>query len=164
MQVREPDEFTHFNEQGRAKMVNVGHKEISERKATAYSQITMKHHVWERVKNLDMEKGDVLTVAQVAGIMAAKRTSETIPMCHPLFLSGVNITFDFPEKGKISIQVEVETKGTTGVEMEALNGASAAALTIYDMCKALDKGMVIGPTYLLEKIGGKSGEYRRELE
>src|SRR5699024_9158539 len=112
----------------------------------------------------EIDKGDVLAVAQVAGIMAAKNTSQWIPMCHPLQLSGVNIHFDWEKNDQsyeLHIFVTVKTKGATGVEMEALTAASATALTIYDMCKAIDKGIVIGQTYLLSKSGGKSGDYER---
>src|SRR5699024_491822 len=117
--------------------------------------------IYEKIVTQSMAKGDVLAVAQVAGIMAAKKTSEWIPMCHPLSLKGIDITFDCHIKNDtytIVIQAFVKTKGSTGVEMEALTAASATALTIYDMCKALDKGMIIGETYLLEKKGGKSGD------
>lgn len=153
--------FTHLNQQGHARMVDVSEKETTKRTAVAYSQIAMKDDVWQKVKNQDIEKGDVLSVAQVAGIMAAKKTSDLIPMCHPLFLSGVDITFEYPETGVIAFYVKVKTTGRTGVEMEALSGASAVGLTIYDMCKALDQTMEIGPTYLVEKEGGRSGSFRR---
>ncbi len=114
-----------------------------------------------------IEKGDVLAVAQVAGVMAAKKTADLIPMCHPLMLKGVDIAFAWENDGeahKLVITATVKTKGSTGVEMEALTAASVCALTVYDMCKALDKGMVIGPTYLVEKTGGKSGHYRRKTD
>ncbi|HLR52517.1 MAG TPA: cyclic pyranopterin monophosphate synthase MoaC [Candidatus Avamphibacillus sp.] len=158
-------EFTHFNEQGRAHMVDISEKKDTERIALARSSIFVTKEIYEKISNNNIEKGDVLAVAQVAGIMAAKNTSDWIPMCHSLQLKGVNITFDWElEKDvyELVINVSVKTKGSTGVEMEALTAASATALTIYDMCKALDKGMVIGETYLLEKKGGKSGDYYRQ--
>ncbi|KAA6474029.1 cyclic pyranopterin monophosphate synthase MoaC [Bacillus swezeyi] len=159
------NEFTHFNEQGRAKMVDISEKGASVRTAVAISSVSMKRDVHEKIKNQEMGKGDVLAVAQVAGIMAAKQTSAIIPMCHPIALKGVDIAFQWEEKEQKSIlyiQSKVKTKGSTGVEMEALTSASVCALTVYDMCKAADKGMVIGPTCLAEKTGGKSGDYKRE--
>ena len=129
----------------------------------AASSITVNQEIYEAVTGHKVKKGDVLSVAQVAGIMAAKNTSQLIPMCHPLALTGVDITFQWEMDPYIlKIEATVKTKGVTGVEMEALTAASAAALTVYDMCKAIDKGMVIGPTYLLEKSGGKSGHFVRE--
>lgn len=154
--------LTHINEQGRAKMVDVTEKEVTSRTAVAASSISVNQEIYEAVTGHKVKKGDVLSVAQVAGIMAAKNTSQLIPMCHPLALTGVDITFQW-EKDPYILQIEatVKTKGVTGVEMEALTAASAAALTVYDMCKAIDKGMVIGSTYLLEKSGGKSGHFKR---
>lgn len=155
-------DFTHFNEQGRAKMVDISYKEASERTALARSSVYVTNEIYEKITNNSIKKGDVLAVAQVAGIMAAKKTSEWIPMCHPLSLKAVDISFDWQTEGdnpQLIIEVFVKTKGSTGVEMEALTAASATALTIYDMCKSIDKGMVIGNTYLLEKKGGKSGDY-----
>jgi cyclic pyranopterin phosphate synthase len=157
--------FTHFNDQGRAKMVDISLKKESTRIAVARSQVQMSHEVFEKIEEGKIGKGDVLAVAQVAGVMAAKNTSSIIPMCHPLSLTGVNVHFSGERQetvGVITIEVEVKTKGKTGVEMEALTAASATALTIYDMCKAMDKGMVIGPTYLETKTGGKSGDYTRD--
>jgi cyclic pyranopterin phosphate synthase len=157
--------FTHFNEQGRAKMVDISLKEETSRTAIALSQVQMSHEIFLKIEEGKIGKGDVLAVAQVAGVMAAKNTSNIIPMCHPLSLTGVDIRFEGEQRSEdalIKIEVEVKTKGKTGVEMEALTAASACALTIYDMCKAIDKGMVIGPTYLLQKTGGKSGEFQRE--
>jgi cyclic pyranopterin phosphate synthase len=156
--------FTHFNEQGRARMVDVSAKPDTERTALAYSQVQMPRYVLDQIKQGKVKKGDVLAVAQVAGVMAAKQTAQWIPMCHPLPLTAVDLTFELDEgegQGTVKIYVQVKTTGKTGVEMEALTAAQAAALTIYDMCKALDKSMVIGPTYLLEKTGGKSGDYKR---
>lgn len=154
-------DFTHINEQGRARMVDISGKERTNRTAVAFSRVRMREDAWEDVKAGRMRKGDVLAVAQVAGIMAAKKTADLIPMCHPLSLTGVDIRFEFPEPGVIDLFATVKTTGSTGVEMEALTAASVTALTIYDMCKALDKAIEIGPTRLLEKTGGKSGTYRR---
>ena len=158
-------EFTHFNEEGRAKMVDVSDKPETVRTALAHSSITVSEEIYLKITNHEMKKGDVLAVAQVAAVMAAKKTWDIIPMCHPLPLTGVNITFSW-EQGhnktyQLHIAVAVKTKGNTGVEMEALTAASACALTVYDMCKALDKGMIIGPTYLVEKTGGKNGDFIR---
>jgi cyclic pyranopterin phosphate synthase len=156
-------EFTHFNEQGRARMVDISEKGETVRTAVAHSSVQVNEEIYQKVTHKEMAKGDVLSVAQVAGIMAAKKTSDWIPMCHPLSLKGIDVSFEW-ETGEdyiLHIYVEVKTKGSTGVEMEALTAASATALTVYDMCKAVDKGMVIGPTYLLEKTGGKSGDYQR---
>lgn len=157
-------ELTHFNEQGRARMVDVSAKADTERTALAYSRVQMPLYVLEKIKEGSVHKGDVLAVAQVAGVMAAKQTANLIPMCHPLPLSAIDLSFNLKEEngeGVVEIYAQVKTTGKTGVEMEALTAAQGAALTIYDMCKALDKGMVIGPTYLIEKTGGKSGDYRR---
>ncbi|AOM84114.1 cyclic pyranopterin monophosphate synthase MoaC [Salisediminibacterium beveridgei] len=159
------DSFTHFNEQGRAKMVDISDKNETVRTAVAVSSVVVNNDIYEAVRQGAMKKGDVLAVAQVAGVMAAKNTAQIIPMCHPLSLSGVDIAFDWTEEKpshRLNIRVAVKTKGSTGVEMEALTSASATALTVYDMCKAVDKGMVIGETYLLEKTGGKSGDFKRE--
>lgn len=154
-------EFTHFNEQGRAKMVDISEKDVTKREAIATSMVKMQPSTLQQIKAGTIGKGDVLAVAQVAGIMAAKKTSDWIPMCHPLSLTGVNISFSDNELDELYIQVTVKTTGKTGVEMEALTAASAAALTIYDMCKALQKDMVIGPTQLMKKTGGIHGNYER---
>ncbi|SFB26299.1 MULTISPECIES: cyclic pyranopterin monophosphate synthase MoaC [unclassified Bacillus (in: firmicutes)] len=158
-------DFTHFNEEGRAKMVDVSDKPITTRTALAYSSIKVKKEIYEKITRQEMKKGDVLAVAQVAGVMAAKKTWDIIPMCHPLSLTGVDISFSWEEFSEeeyiLHISALVKTKGNTGVEMEALTAASACALTVYDMCKAVDKGMVIGPTYLMEKSGGKNGDFKR---
>lgn len=165
-QVNKLTNFTHFNEHGRAKMVDISDKKETARKAIARSSVQMKPIVYENIVQQKNKKGDVLAVAQVAGIMAAKQTSTIIPMCHPIPISGVNLNFDWihkeDESYELIIDAEVKTVGSTGVEMEALTAASVAALTVYDMCKAIDKGLVIGQTYLLEKTGGKSGDYKRE--
>ncbi len=158
-------EFTHFNDQGHAKMVDITSKTDTVRSATARSSIEVSEEIYQKIIHSKIEKGDVLAVAQVAGIMAAKRTPDLIPMCHPIPIKGVNLSFRWNQKGssyELIIEGEVKTKGSTGVEMEALTAVSACALTVYDMCKALDKGMIIGPTYLMEKTGGKSGDFHRE--
>lgn len=158
-------EFTHFNDEGRAKMVDVSEKPETFRTAVAISSITVSHEIYNKITNNEMKKGDVLAVAQVAGVMAAKKTWDIIPMCHPLSLTGINITFSWKtntDDCTLFIRAFVKTKGSTGVEMEALTAASICALTVYDMCKAVDKGMVIGETYLLEKTGGKSGDFVQE--
>lgn len=159
-------ELTHFNKQGRAKMVDVSEKNETVRTARATSAVLLNEAIYQQIKEGSNKKGDVFAVAQVAGIMAAKNTAQIIPMCHPLALSGVDIEFEWNVDRanahfEVVLYATVKTKGPTGVEMEALTAASAAALTIYDMCKAAGKEMVIGPTMLLEKTGGKSGDYTR---
>lgn len=156
-------EFSHFNDQGHGRMVDISEKNDTVRTAVAKTSVEVNQEIYDKVTNQQMAKGDVLSVAQVAGIMAAKKTSDWIPMCHPLSLKGIDITFDWEleDPPKLLIEVSVKTKGSTGVEMEALTAASATALTVYDMCKAVDKSMVIGPTFLEEKTGGKNGDYRR---
>ncbi|MFY4777369.1 cyclic pyranopterin monophosphate synthase MoaC [Metabacillus sp. RGM 3146] len=156
--------LTHFNEQGRAKMVDITSKDSTVRTAAAKSKVSMNRETFEKIKNQEIGKGDVLAVAQVAGIMAAKQTSNIIPMCHPIPIHGIDIAFEWEEKEDeffLNIVAEARTKGGTGIEMEALTSVSVCALTVYDMCKAIDKGMVIGPTYLQKKTGGKSGDYSR---
>ncbi len=155
-------QMTHFNDQGRAHMVDISEKKATSREATAETTVRMLATTLEQIKAGKIGKGDVLAVAQVAGIMAAKKTSEWIPMCHPIPLTGINIAFDDNGKDELYITGTVKTTGKTGVEMEALTAVSAAALTVYDMCKALQKDMAIGPTQLMTKTGGKSGDYRRE--
>lgn len=154
-------EFTHFNEAGKAHMVEVGDKDDTKRVAIARGRIRMKKETIDMVKEGLIKKGDVLSVAQVGGIMGAKKTSELIPMCHNIFLAGADIRFNVLEES-IEIESEVKTVGKTGVEMEALTAVSIAALTIYDMCKAVDKSMVIEDIKLIKKSGGKSGEYIRK--
>ncbi|WP_163102972.1 cyclic pyranopterin monophosphate synthase MoaC [Peribacillus alkalitolerans] len=152
-------DLTHFNESGRAKMVDVSNKPETVRIATAHSSILVNKEIYNKIANKEIKKGDVLAVAQVAGIMATKSTPTIIPMCHPIPIQGVDIEFNWNHENdgyRLIIEVTVKTKGSTGVEMEALTGATATALTVYDMCKALDKGMVIGPTFLLSKTGGVS--------
>lgn len=156
-------EFTHFNEQGRAKMVDVTDKQSTFRTARAEGFIQMNPATLKMIVDGRIPKGDVLAVAQVAGIMASKRTSDLIPMCHPIVITGVDIRFeDKSEPCGIRIGSEVRCKGETGVEMEALTAVSAAALTIYDMCKAVQKDMIISGVRLVSKTGGKSGEYKAE--
>ncbi|MGO5014997.1 cyclic pyranopterin monophosphate synthase MoaC [Niallia sp. Sow4_A1] len=158
-------EFTHFNQEGHAKMVDISEKSETARIAVALSSIKVSEEIYEKITKQEIKKGDVLAVAQVAGIMAAKKTADIIPMCHPIMLKGVDISFqweDDAEDFQLIISATVKTVGSTGVEMEALTAASVTALTIYDMCKSLDKGMVIGNTYLVEKSGGKNGDYKRE--
>lgn len=158
------NKFTHFNDQGRAKMVDISEKSDSVRTAIAVSSVQMNQEVYDKIVRQEIGKGDVLSVAQIAGIMAAKQTSTIIPMCHPIPLKGVDISFSWSndeENHELMIQAMVKTKGSTGVEMEALTSASICALTVYDMCKAIDKGMIIGPTYLMKKTGGKSGDFSR---
>ena len=153
--------FTHFNEQGRAHMVDVTDKAPTVRTATASGTVRMAPETAKAIRSGGVEKGDVLAVAQVAGILAAKNTAQTIPMCHPLPLTGVEIRFSWEEE-RLNILATARCKGETGVEMEALAAVSAAALTVYDMCKALQKDMEITDVRLLEKTGGKSGDWRRE--
>lgn len=154
-------ELTHLNRQGRARMVDVTEKAETFRTALAEGVVRMSAETLELVRTGGTPKGDVLAVAQVAGIMAAKRTYELIPMCHPIRLTGVDIRFAF-EENAIRIQAEAKCKGETGVEMEALTAVSAAALTIYDMCKAVQKDMEIDGVHLCRKTGGKSGDYEKE--
>ena len=157
-------ELTHFNQEGRAKMVDVGDKPQTLRTAIAHSSIQVNEEIYNKITSNEMKKGDVLAVAQVAGIMACKKTSDIIPMCHPIPLTGVDISFEWEvteDKFIIHIDATAKTIGNTGVEMEALTAASVTALTIYDMCKAIDKGMIIGQTYLLSKTGGKNGDFLR---
>lgn len=159
----EESKLTHINEQGRAKMVDVSHKDDSKRAAIASGSIYMKKETLERIKNGDIKKGDVLSVAQVGGIMGAKNTPNIIPMCHSIMLSGCDIKFNFDEENsKIDIIAESKTTGQTGVEMEALTAVSVAGLTIYDMCKAIDREMEISDIKLLKKTGGKSGVFIRK--
>ena len=153
--------FTHFNEEGKAKMVDVSDKQVTDRTAVAVGRISVSQDIIDSIQSGNMKKGDVLSVAQVAGIMGAKKTSEIIPMCHNIFISGADIGFQI---GKLEILIEatVKTSGQTGIEMEALTAVSIAALTIYDMCKAVDKNMVIHDVKLVKKTGGKSGTYERK--
>lgn len=154
-------DLTHVNEQGRAHMVDVSEKAVTARVARAAGKVYMAPSTLELVRTGGTRKGDVLAVAQVAAIMAAKRTSELVPMCHQMPLSGVDVSFELKDDG-IAIEVTAKCKGETGVEMEALTAVSAAALTIYDMCKSHQRDMVISDVRLLEKDGGRSGHFIRE--
>ncbi len=154
--------LTHFDEKGKPKMVDVGSKPETERRAVAGCRVYMRPETFQLILDKKIAKGDVLSVAQVAGIMAAKKTSELIPMCHPLNITSVEMSFN-PDKGKscIDIQAVVKVTGKTGVEMEALTAVAVAGLTVYDMCKAVDKDMTVADIRLMEKSGGKSGAYKR---
>ncbi|QSQ09349.1 Cyclic pyranopterin monophosphate synthase [Koleobacter methoxysyntrophicus] len=155
-------EFTHFNENGRAKMVDVSEKPDTLREAAAAGRVFMKAETLKLIEQGAVKKGDVLAVAQVAGVMAAKKTGHLIPMCHPLFLTGIDLNFNIDrERFCIEVEAVVRTLGKTGVEMEALTAVSAACLTIYDMCKSVDREMVISDIRLMKKSGGKSGEFVR---
>lgn len=155
-------EFTHFDDSGRSRMVDVSDKDPTLRQATATATVTMQPETLQKILNREFAKGDVLGVAQVAGIMAAKRTGDLIPMCHPLNLTSVEMEFHpHPERHCIEIQATAKICDRTGVEMEALTAVSAAALTIYDMCKAVDRGMVVSDVCLLRKSGGRSGTFER---
>ena len=157
------EDFTHFNEQGRAKMVDVGEKPISERTAVAAGSVLVNENTFALIRSGGMKKGDVLTTAQIAGIMGAKRTSEVIPMCHPVAVNGINLALSLnEERYAVEITAEVSCDGRTGVEMEALTAVSIAALTVYDMCKAVQKDMVITDIRLLRKTGGVHGDFIRE--
>ena len=156
-------ELTHFNEQGRARMVDVTEKAVTHRTAVAAGEVHMAQSTLERIREGTLKKGDVLAVAQVAGIQAAKHNWELIPMCHPLPLTGIDIAFHLSDDPcMVEIQAAVSCTGVTGVEMEALTAVSVAALTIYDMCKAVQKDMQITNIRLLRKSGGKSGDYIAE--
>lgn len=157
-----PDQFTHFDASGHARMVNVSDKQESSRQATAAGTITLSRQAYDLVRQGSVKKGDVLGVARIAGIMAAKKVDQLIPLCHPLAITGVDIAFSFNDSHtSIEIEATVSITGKTGVEMEALTAVSVAALTIYDMCKAVDKTMVITDIRLLHKSGGKSGTFVR---
>ena len=154
------DELTHFNEESRARMVDVTEKSVTTRTATAQGFIQMEERTLERIRDGKVAKGDVLAVAQVAGIMAAKKTHELIPMCHPIAITSVDLSFAFFRRPcGVRVTATTRCKGETGVEMEALTAASVAALTVYDMCKAMQRDMSIHSVRLLAKDGGKSGNY-----
>lgn len=161
-------EFTHFDADGRARMVDISEKDKTVRVAIARSGINVTEEVYKIIVEQKNKKGDVLQVAEVAGMMAAKQTATLIPMCHPIPISGMQILYHWNKQTnhsyELEITAEVKTVGSTGVEMEALTAASITALTVYDMCKAIDKGMTISETYLLEKSGGKSGDFKRKKE
>ena len=154
------DKFTHFDDDGKAVMVDITEKNVTERTAVATGEIVMNKETLEAVKKGNIKKGDFLVVAIIAAIMAAKQTQSLIPMCHNILLTNAKIEFSFDDEGnKILIKSTVKTTGKTGVEMEALTMVSIAGLTIYDMCKSMDKSMVIGEIRLVEKHGGKSGDW-----
>ncbi len=153
--------LTHINENGRSKMVDISEKKVSNRRAVAVGKIFMQPTTISLLKNNEIPKGNVLNTAQVAGIMAVKKTSELIPMCHPISVDGVDIDFEVNDD-YIKVVCMANIKAKTGIEMEVLTGASIALLTIYDMCKAVDKEMMISEVTLLEKHGGKSGSYIKE--
>ena len=156
-------DFTHFNDQGRARMVDVGEKPLSQRTAVAAARVLVNDHTFSLIQSGGMKKGDVLTVAQIAGIMGAKRTPDIVPMCHPILMDGIDLELSLDEGRKsVEIRAAVSCDGRTGVEMEALTAVSTAALTVYDMCKAVQKDMVITDIRLLSKTGGVHGDYLRE--
>ena len=156
-------DFTHFNDQGRAKMVNVGEKPITQRVAVAAGRVLVNEHTFSLIRSGGMKKGDVLTVAQIAGVMGAKRTPDLIPMCHIVQVEGIDLELHLDEeRNSVEITASVCCDGRTGVEMEALTAVSTAALTVYDMCKAVQKDMTIADIRLLSKTGGVHGDYKRE--
>jgi cyclic pyranopterin phosphate synthase len=156
------EQFSHIDNQGQAQMVDVGAKEDSQREARATANISMSATCFNLLASNQMEKGDVLSVARIAGIQAAKQTHQLIPLCHPLMLTKISVDFELSEEThSLKVFSRCALKGKTGVEMEALTAASIAALTVYDMCKAVDKGIVISDLFLLEKSGGKSGNWQR---
>ncbi|MCX8022689.1 MAG: cyclic pyranopterin monophosphate synthase MoaC [Syntrophorhabdaceae bacterium] len=157
--------LTHIDREGKARMVDVTAKAKTEREAKAYGSVSMSPSTYKEIKKGEGPKGDIFTVAKIAGIQAAKKTSDLIPLCHPLAITHVDIEYRFlDESSTIEIISTVKIKGQTGVEMEAMTSAMVTALTIYDMCKALDKAIELGPFYLLEKSGGKSGSFRRKKD
>ena len=156
-------DFTHFNDQGRAKMVDVGEKSPTRRTATAAARVLVNESTFALIRSGGMKKGDVLTVAQVAGVMGAKRTPDLIPMCHPILMDGIDLSLRLDEaRCAVEIQATVSCDGRTGVEMEALTAVSTAALTVYDMCKAVQKDMVITDIRLIRKTGGVHGDFERK--
>ena len=158
-----PSRLTHLDEQGAARMVDVGEKAVTRRSASAEALVRMRPETLALIVDGKMPKGDVFAVARIAGIQAAKKTSDLIPLCHPLMLSSVNVELVAEAPDTVLITATCKLAGQTGVEMEALTAASVAALTLYDMCKAVDKGMVIEAVRLLEKTGGKSGDFRSDV-
>lgn len=156
------NKLTHFDESGASRMVDVGGKPITLRQARAEAVVTMLPETLTLVRDRKLAKGDVFEVARLAGIMATKRTPELIPLCHSLGLDSATVDFEVLDETRLRIEATVSVQGRTGVEMEAMTAACIAALTVYDMCKAVDRGMQIGPVQLLEKSGGKSGDYVRD--
>lgn len=159
----EQNDFTHFNEEGRAKMVDVGDKPETHRTAVAAARVLVNRNTFELIRSGGMKKGDVLTVAQIAGVMGAKKTPDIIPMCHPILIDGINLSLKLDEERcSVEIEASVSCDGRTGVEMEALTAVSTAALTVYDMCKAVQKDIVISDIRLIQKTGGVHGDFTRE--
>lgn len=154
--------LTHFDDSGASRMVDVGGKEVTDRVATAEAFVTLAPDTLKLILNKDLAKGDVIEVARLAGIMAAKRTSDLIPLCHPLGLDAVEVDIQPVDDSRLRISATARLQGRTGVEMEALTAVSVAALTIYDMCKAVERGITIGPVRLVEKSGGRSGRWVRD--
>jgi len=154
-------ELTHFDDEGASRMVHVGEKPVTARMARATAVVRMQAETLQKVTDKQLSKGDVFEVARLAGIMGAKKTADLIPLCHPLGLDSVEVDYETIDKERIRITATARVQGRTGVEMEAMTAVSVAALTIYDMCKAIDRGISIGPIELLEKSGGKSGHYIR---
>lgn len=156
-------DFTHFDDQGKARMVNVGQKDVTGRTAVAAGRVLLNRTTFDLIRSGGVKKGDVLTVAQIAGIMGAKRTPDLIPMCHPILIDGADLQLHLDEaRCSVEIQAVLRCNGRTGVEMEALTAVSVAALTIYDMCKAVQRDMVIADIHLVRKTGGVHGDYQRE--
>lgn len=154
------NKLSHINSSGKAEMVDVSEKEITIRTAEAFAEIKLTKEIFDAIKNNTVKKGDVLSIAKFAGIQAAKRTSDLIPMCHNIFISAVDVELKLNKKNySVEIKTTAKTKAQTGIEMEALTAASVAALTVYDMCKAIDKSMIISEVKLLKKAGGKSGKF-----
>lgn len=156
------DEFSHIDRKGKVQMVDVSKKDVTKRTARAVGEIKMKPQTLAKIKAGNIKKGAVIETARIAGITGAKKTSDLIPMCHPLLLSSIKVDFELDYKNKIKIKAEVKNSGQTGVEMEALTAVNLAALTIYDMIKAVDKSMEIGKIKLVYKAGGKSGVYEKK--
>ena len=155
-------DLTHFDDKGASRMVNVGGKAVTQRMARAESFVHMRPETLTLIRNHQLSKGDVLEVARLAGIMATKRTADLIPLCHPLGIDAVDLDLQIVDERTIRIEATVQVQGRTGVEMEALTAVTIAGLTVYDMCKAVDRGITLGPTRLLEKLGGKSGHFLAE--
>ena len=157
------DDLTHLDQEGRARMVDISGKDRTARMARAEAFLEMSRETVQLLRQRGLPKGDALEVARIAGIQAAKKTSELIPLCHPIALTHVDVSVDILETGA-RVEATAQTRAETGVEMEALTAVSVAALTLYDMCKAVDKGISIGPIHLLEKCGGKSGSWKRKFD
>lgn len=156
--------LSHFDDEGASRMVDVAAKPVTVRVARASAKVRMANETLALIRDKKLAKGDVLEVARLAGIMGAKRTPDLIPLCHPLPIDAVTLDYSFPEPGVVAIEATVQCTGKTGVEMEALTAASVAALTLYDMCKSVDRGMVIERVQLEEKSGGRSGKWERKAE